>query len=68
MSDEDDLNDFAFLWDGSEPGWALWEATDKPGTYLPINKLTRVAKIIEIDDLADRVCRRMKEAGCEVVR
>jgi hypothetical protein len=69
VSDEpDSLDEFAHLWDGSEPGWMLWEVPDKPGTYLPINTLTRMAKIIEIDEINERVCQRMKESGCEVLK
>jgi hypothetical protein len=68
MSELDALDDFAYLWDGSDPGWALWEVPDKPGQYLPVNKLTRMATIIEIDELAARVCQRMKDVGCEVLK
>jgi hypothetical protein len=63
------VEESAYLWDGSEPGWVLLEDPDEPGSYrlLPFNKLTGFALLIELDDLAVRVCQRMKESGCEVL-
>jgi hypothetical protein len=64
MSDE--LDEFNHLWDGSEPGWALFELPG--GGQLIVNSQTFLAKIIEDDDLAVRVRQRMKDSGCQILK
>src|SRR5579859_5236212 len=64
MSDE--LDEFACLWDGSEPGWVVLECSE--GSGLPFNTRTHMVKLIELGDLAKRVCQHMKEEGCEVLK
>ena len=65
MSDQpDELDQYAYLWDGSEPGWML---VTFPGTGDSIVNRLRI-KCLRIKDtsLHSRVCERMKAAGCEV--
>jgi hypothetical protein len=66
MSDDEELAEVAFLWDGSEPGWGVLEATGDSTVPMPYNKLRQVIQLIEDDELGRLVCQRMRDAGCEV--
>ncbi len=68
MSDEpDDLDEFAYLWDGSKEGWVVLERPVDSGG-IPFNTRTHIVELIDEDeDLARRVCQRMKDEGCEVL-
>ncbi len=66
-----DLDDFAYLWDGSEPGWVLWqlgevERATTTATSI-FNRITKMALVIEDDDLARDLIRQMKLNGAEVI-
>jgi hypothetical protein len=68
MSDEaDELDECAYLWDGSEPGWVLLKAPKLESGYSIFNRLRSVAMLVEDEALNTRLCERMKEAGCEVL-
>jgi hypothetical protein len=68
VSDEpDELDECAYLWDGSEPGWVVLERPE--GFGIPFNTRTRMVLLIdEDDDLARRVCQRMKDEGCDILK
>lgn len=51
----------AFLWDGSEEGWAVVETEIGPAIY---NTRTGHALIVEDDDVHARVVDLMREHGC----
>lgn len=66
---EDRAQRFHYLWDGSEPQWALLNVTasnDEP-QYLIVNTDSKAAKIIEDDALAHQVIKQMLAAGVRVV-
>ena len=58
------VSDFAYLWDGSDPGWAL---VGGEGDRAIVNLNTRHALIVEDDLVYRSVQRRMMEAGCPVL-
>ncbi len=58
-----DLESFAHLWDGSEPGWVLLKRSHG---LLAYNRINQVALLIDNDELNARVCDRMKDEGVEV--
>ncbi|TCW78743.1 hypothetical protein C5O80_31075 [Burkholderia sp. SRS-46] len=64
----DQLENFKYLWDGSQPQWALltMEQNGQP-SYLVVNTQSRAAKIIEDDVLAQQIIERMLDAGVRVV-
>jgi hypothetical protein len=67
MSDEpNELDECAYLWDGSEPGWVLLKAHKLSG-YSIFNRLRSAVLLVEDEALNTRLCERMKEAGCEVL-
>jgi hypothetical protein len=59
--------EYAFLWNGSEEGWALMTAPDLTSGYCIFNYRTK--KLLHIDDeeLNAALCKRMQEAGCEIL-
>ena len=59
------VDDYRYLWDGSQPGWVLLAAGDD---YLPYNQETRRALIIEDDDEFEQVVEKMLELGVPVVQ
>ena len=59
------LDEYRFLWDGTEPGWVLFLTGD---TYLPYNEETQMALVIEDDDELWQVTERMRAAGISAVR
>ena len=66
-----ELDDLAYLWDGSDPGWCLvqLDATKPLGTgALAIyNRNASHALIIEDDKIYAQVIERMLAGGCAVV-
>jgi hypothetical protein len=58
------LDDYHYLWDGSESGWVLL-ATGR--AYLPYNQETERALIIEDDDEFLQVIDKMKELAIPVL-
>ncbi|MFF9275745.1 hypothetical protein [Streptomyces griseosporeus] len=57
----DAAEEYAFLWNGTEEGWAVVQ-TDVGETIY--NSRTRRALLIEDDDLAGQVIHLMREHGC----
>ena len=56
----------AFLWNGSEPGWALLRTPDLRGGYCIFNRRTQVLLHVESEDLNLLLCERMRAAGCKI--
>ena len=64
---KDELAEFAYLWDGSEPGWVVLRATDLLGGFMVFHKTNSTALLIESESLNEAVCKRMIENGCEIL-
>jgi hypothetical protein len=66
-----ELDGFAYLWDGSQPGWCLVQidAAQSPGTaaYAIYNPGDSHALIIEDDEIYMQVIERMLAEGCPIV-
>ena len=60
---EDKLAEMVGMWTTDKMDWILVRFESG---YLPVNR-AGYAMLIEIDELSEEVCRRMLEAGCEVV-
>jgi cytoskeletal protein RodZ len=61
-----ELNDFAYLWDGSEQGWVI--VSMRNGTrYQIFNLTTRDAFLVENDIVLSAIIEKMKLNGCEVI-
>ncbi|MGX2996277.1 hypothetical protein JNUCC64_18695 [Streptomyces sp. JNUCC 64] len=58
-------SEFAFLWDGSEEGWAVLRLDAESGTIY--NVRTHMALVIEDDDEHERAIQSMKEHGLPVL-
>jgi hypothetical protein len=70
-SSAEDVADFAYLWDGSEPGWVLVnrnadEPEAEPG-FLIFNKLSHLCLLICEDELWAAVIDRMRRQGVEII-
>jgi hypothetical protein len=59
------LEDYSYLWDGSEPVWVLYVTGED--RYVPYNEETQMALIIEDDDEFQQVTDRMKASGVRIV-
>ncbi|HAP75337.1 MAG TPA: hypothetical protein DCR14_04575 [Acidimicrobiaceae bacterium] len=61
---------YSYLWDGSEPGWVIWQLpgrNDETGRRLIFNLVDHTALIIEDDELAEAVLAEMVEHGCPTI-
>lgn len=60
---------YGYLWDGTEPQWALMNvsAPDGEPKYLIVNTKAKAAKLIENKLDADEVVKRMLAAGVRVL-
>jgi hypothetical protein len=65
----DTMNDYAYLWDGTDPGWVVLGDPDRPDNQdLPFNRRTGMAMVIcEDDDLSGAVLCAMRAHGLPVV-
>jgi hypothetical protein len=61
--DERLMQEFEYLWQRTDPNWVLLNSPR--GGYCVFNKLGSIL-IIENDQVNEAVCKRMKDAGCEV--
>jgi hypothetical protein len=66
MSDEAVEREYHF--DGSDPDLVLLERVDKPGSYTPFDKRRRIVLVIADEDDNEHACRRLMDAGCEVLK
>jgi hypothetical protein len=66
-----DLGEFAYLWDGSSPSWALLHINvskeEEDPQYLIVNTETRYACLISDDEKNDLVIKRMLKEGVCIV-
>ncbi|OCG38785.1 hypothetical protein A9G29_10365 [Gilliamella sp. Fer2-1] len=55
------IDEFKYLWDGSEQGWCLLNLAEKGDApiYFIENAITHVALIIENDEIAQLVIEKM---------
>ena len=67
MDTDDEVAKYDYLWNGSNPGWVLLKAPDLAGGYCVFHKSNHVVLLIESSRVNDAVCRKMQEAGCEVL-
>jgi hypothetical protein len=70
--DMDAIEEYKYLWDGSEPDWVLYyinpsESEDK-AQFAIFNIQTRRALIIEDDYVSQAVITKMCDAGVRVIR
>jgi hypothetical protein len=63
---EDIEREFKHLWEQRNEGWALLKSPDLRGGYCVVNKRGSIL-LIEVDEVNEAVCKRMKDAGCEVL-
>jgi|HubBroStandDraft_4_1064222.scaffolds.fasta_scaffold771414_2 hypothetical protein len=61
------FDEFAYLWDGSQPDWVLLTAPELLGGYRVFNTQKCVRLHFDSDELNAALCQRMKEVGCEVL-
>jgi hypothetical protein len=71
-SSAQDVVDFAYLWDGSEPGWVLVHVNaDEPEAepaFSIFNELSHLGLLIcEDDELWAAVIDRMRRQGVEII-
>jgi hypothetical protein len=67
MSDEPtSLDEYAHIWDGSEPGWVLIKAPKLEGGHVIFNRLRGVLLHVEDGSLNALLCERLKDGGCDV--
>jgi hypothetical protein len=66
-----DITEFAYLWDGSSPSWALLHINshkeEENPRYLIINTETREALLIKDDNLYEKVQERMLRERVRIV-
>lgn len=60
------IDDFVFLWDGSEPGWILLKLSGAESSYVVFNTESRVAMNFDDAEAHAAVTARMIERGCQV--
>jgi hypothetical protein len=58
---------YGYLWERLGDGWVLLKAPGLPGGYSVFNKRDSTALLIESDEVNMAVCKRMMDAGCEVL-
>jgi hypothetical protein len=61
------MEEYAYLWNGSEEGWVLLKAPGLPGGYCIFNRSSSGLLHIESDDLNILLCERMRDAGCDIL-
>jgi len=61
------LEKYRYLWDGGDKGWVLLRAPELPGGYCVFNKVRSVLLLVESSELNLQLCKRMRNAGCEVL-
>jgi hypothetical protein len=61
------IEEYAYLWNGSEEGWVLLKAPDLHGGYCIFNRSSSALLHVESDVLNILLCERMREAGCDIL-
>lgn len=66
-----DITEFAYLWDGSSPSWALLHINsskeEENPRYLIVNTETRNALLIKNDEVYETVREQMLREGVRIV-
>jgi hypothetical protein len=60
------MQEYEYLWKRTDPNWVLLRTPDLPGGFCVFNKLGSIL-LIEDDEVNEAVCKRMIDAGCEVL-
>jgi hypothetical protein len=64
------MKEYGYLWEGSEPSWGLlWRNASRPGEepeYSIVNMETKILLIIEDDEAAEQVVKKMLACGVEI--
>jgi hypothetical protein len=63
----ENVQNYSYLWDGSQLGWVLLSAPDLAGGYCIFNNLKSTLLHIDDETLNETLCKRMKESGCDIV-
>jgi hypothetical protein len=63
------IDDYSYLWDGSQPEWVLAPAPGGPDQvqFVILNWKTNYVLLIEHDDTCRGVVKRMQDAGVRVL-
>jgi len=61
------LQEYSFLWDGSQPGWVLVKPEPGQCNYTIYNTETKMFLVIEISADYEWVCFEMLQRGVRVV-
>ncbi|VYU71785.1 hypothetical protein [Metakosakonia massiliensis] len=66
---EENLSEYIYLWDGSEPGWALFNLADEgcPPIYIIQNTITKIGLIIEDENEENQVIKRMLNENVKII-
>jgi len=64
---EDLEQQYGYLWRTPAEGWVLLKAPQLQGGYSVFNKRHSTLLLIESEEENMAVCKRMKDAGCEVL-
>ncbi len=60
------IDEYEYLWNRTDPNWALLKVPNASDRYMAFNKQGHIL-LIEDDELSKEVCKRMKDAGCEIL-
>lgn len=61
------MEEYQYLWDGSEDGWAILLPGEGGGVELPFNVVRNVVVLIESESLLAEVMARMRAAGVDEI-
>jgi hypothetical protein len=61
------IEQYAYLWDGTQPGWVLLRAPELLGGFSIYNKLNKVLLHLDDEKTNLMLCEQMKSIGCEVI-
>ncbi len=64
---EEDLQKYNYLWDGSDPDWVLLTAPEAAGGFCVYNKRGRALLLVESSELNIALCERLKMKGAEIL-
>jgi hypothetical protein len=64
---DDDLEKYKYLWDGTDPGWVLVKAPKLAGGFCIYNKQGRTILHVESKDLNVALCEQLRKKGVEIL-
>jgi len=56
------VEEYAYLWNGSEEGWVLLKAPNLPGGYSIFNRKSSILLHVDSEELNVLLCERMRDA------